>query len=636
MAMADEARLPSSPDFDSTAARQDVPGSNSSKRKFDDGGQAEKESGRTTGFSDRPDSGGAVGNPSAQKHGMYSSVPPPLSGFELAKQKAAQIAARLVGSAPPGAIAGGGDGVKRARSEDNGGDDRAASNGSSHERGYGEVERVSKFHDQPSKFHDQPTKFHDQPTDNPNSYAKVTDFQQTPYHNHQAGYSESRRMDVPNAKVGIVIGKGGETIKNLQYQSGARIQVTRDADADPNAPTRQVEIMGTSEQISRAEQLIKDVIAEAAAGASAAFPTRGFGGPPSGEQVNIRVPNSKVGLIIGRGGETIRSLQSRSGARIQFAIPQESDRDSEQGTLERVVTLIGSKEQTDMASELVKELIDENRVRGPPMHGGYNQPYFRPPGPPPHWGPPGPPPRYPGYGYQQQGPYSGPPHQYPPPPPSQQYGGYSQPPPAGYNPGWNQSTPAPSQQPPQQAGYDSYSQQSQTQQTPQPEATAADGNYGYTQQGYYDGYQQQQPAAYQQQGYQQGYSQPQQGYNQPQEGYSQSQEGYTQPQQGYSEQPQQGYSEQSQQGYNEQQGSYNQPQGYGQQAYNGGYEYNQASQDQQSYSQQGYPQQSYGDPAQYAQSSDGSLQQPVAGSYSHNPTAQSAAPQGIMPSAVQS
>lgn len=60
----------------------------------------------------------------------------------------------------------------------------------------------------------------------------------------------------------MIIGKGGETIKYLQVQSGARIQVTRDADADPGAQFRNVELMGTAEQISKAEQLIKEVIAE--------------------------------------------------------------------------------------------------------------------------------------------------------------------------------------------------------------------------------------------------------------------------------------------------------------------------------------------------------------------------------------
>lgn len=60
----------------------------------------------------------------------------------------------------------------------------------------------------------------------------------------------------------MVIGKGGETIKYIQLQSGAKIQITKDQDADPHSLTRDVELMGTSEQMSHAEQLINDVIAE--------------------------------------------------------------------------------------------------------------------------------------------------------------------------------------------------------------------------------------------------------------------------------------------------------------------------------------------------------------------------------------
>ena len=63
-------------------------------------------------------------------------------------------------------------------------------------------------------------------------------------------------------QVGVIIGKSGDTIKNLQQQSGAKIQVTRDMDADPNSQTRPVELTGTPEQISRAEQMINDVLAE--------------------------------------------------------------------------------------------------------------------------------------------------------------------------------------------------------------------------------------------------------------------------------------------------------------------------------------------------------------------------------------
>nr|XP_023896944.1 far upstream element-binding protein 1-like [Quercus suber] len=69
--------------------------------------------------------------------------------------------------------------------------------------------------------------------------------------------SSSKKIDIPNGRVGVIIRKGGETIKYLQIQSGAKIQVTRDMDANPNSPTRMVELMGTPEQIATDKFVMK-------------------------------------------------------------------------------------------------------------------------------------------------------------------------------------------------------------------------------------------------------------------------------------------------------------------------------------------------------------------------------------------
>lgn len=63
-------------------------------------------------------------------------------------------------------------------------------------------------------------------------------------------------------QVGVLIGKAGDTIRYLQYNSGAKIQITRDADAEPYSATRPVEIIGSLENINKAEKLINAVIAE--------------------------------------------------------------------------------------------------------------------------------------------------------------------------------------------------------------------------------------------------------------------------------------------------------------------------------------------------------------------------------------
>ncbi|XP_006355327.1 far upstream element-binding protein 2 [Solanum tuberosum] len=372
----------------------------------------------------------------------YNTVPPPMDDFQLAKQKAQEIAARLLNTAEP----------KKARVD----------NGS----GFDSVEH--------------------KPFVNPavtNSY----------------GYpGPSKKIEVPNARVGVIIGRGGETIKYLQLQSGAKIQVTRDMDSDPHSRTRGVELVGTPEQIAKAEQLISDVLSEADAGGSGIVSRRITGQVAGAEQFVMKVANNKVGLIIGKGGETIKNMQARTGARIQVIPLHLPPGDT---STERTVQIDGSTEQIEAAKQLVYEVTSENRVRNPGMAGGYPQQGYQTQ-PPASWAPPGAQMQQPGYGYLQPGAYPGPSPQYntsQPPypgyPPQQASGGYAS--------GWDQTT-APNQQTSQAGGaggYDYYSQQAppQQQQTPGGSAASTDTTaYGYNQ-----------PSAT---GYNQGQSYSQDGY----------------------------------------------------------------------------------------------------------------------------
>ncbi|CAN1196209.1 Far upstream element-binding protein 3, partial [Linum perenne] len=175
------------------------------------------------------------------------------------------------------------------------------------------------------------------------------------------GQTTSRKTEVPNDKVGVLIGKGGDTIRFLQQNSGAKIQIMRDADADPRCTTRPVEIIGTLASISKAEKLIHAVIAEASVGGSPSLVARGHPSAQSTgvpDQLEMQVPNEKVGLIIGKGGETIKGLQTKTGARIQL-IPQHLPEGD--GSKERTVRVTGDRAQIEMARELIKEVMSQIR-----------------------------------------------------------------------------------------------------------------------------------------------------------------------------------------------------------------------------------------------------------------------------------
>ncbi|KAL8063222.1 hypothetical protein ABFX02_01G014500 [Erythranthe guttata] len=415
-------------------------GGEQNKRKYEDSPPPVAR--RATGFSSAPDS--AAPPPS------YKNVPPPMSEIELAKQRAQEIAARLLNDADPS---------KRARGENGGGfgggfDAIDAGIGQKH-LGLG---------------------------------------LSTPPQSASYGYpGPNKRIEIPNGRVGVIIGKGGETIKYLQLQSGAKIQVTRDMDSDPNSTSRGVELTGTPDQIAKAEQLISDVLSEAESGGSSVGSRRSTGQPFGAEQFVMKVPNNKVGLVIGKGGETIKSMQATTGARIQVIPLHLPPGDN---SLERTVQIDGSSEQIEAAKLLVEEVTSENRMRNNnSMSGGYSQQGYQARAPT-NWTQnqqqPGS-----GYGYVQPGAYPGPPQ-------------YSQPPYSGYPPqpttGWDQSTAPPQNQGAAQGGnYDYYNQQQQQQTQGAP--TDGSNNYGYGpgygqgygQDGYGGGYQAQ--SGYDQQGY---------------------------------------------------------------------------------------------------------------------------------------
>ncbi|KAI6682254.1 hypothetical protein NL676_036135 [Syzygium grande] len=265
------------------------------------------------------------------------------------------------------------------------------------------------------------------------------------------GHTLTRKIEVPNNKVGVLIGKAGETIRYLQYNSGAKIQIVRDSEADMSSTTRPVELTGSLDSINKAERLIKDVIAEADAGGSPSLVARGIAttyatGPA--EQIEIKVPNEKVGLVIGRGGDTIKGLQTRSGARIQL-IPQHLPEGDE--SKERIVRVSGDRRQIDVATEMIREVMKQT-PRPSPLSGGFSQNAYRSRGPSASsWGPRA---SHPGhmmsYDYQQRGPHTSQNVQYPPP----SYGGYH-PPRSGFSSGWEQR-PSSMQGPPHSGSYDYY------------------------------------------------------------------------------------------------------------------------------------------------------------------------------------
>ncbi|KAL0037800.1 hypothetical protein WJX77_012473 [Trebouxia sp. C0004] len=140
-------------------------------------------------------------------------------------------------------------------------------------------------------------------------------------------------LQIPATLVGKVIGKGGETIKNLQNQSRTRIQIDHTAPGDTKTITITSE---NPDYLEAAKHLIQQVVSDDS---------------PQGEvQRSVECPPGIVGRIIGRGGETIRALQQASQAYIVV------DQNFPEGHL-RKVNISGRADAVERASRMVTELI---------------------------------------------------------------------------------------------------------------------------------------------------------------------------------------------------------------------------------------------------------------------------------------
>lgn len=186
----------------------------------------------------------------------------------------------------------------------------------------------------------------------------------------------STEMQVPRDLVGYIIGRGGETIRDLQVKSGAHIQIVREDEGAPATPHRFVSISGTEEALQKAQTMIQNLIDERMnGGGRGGFRERDdndrmarYGGvnPDGSESMELHIPNERVGLIIGRGGATIKTIQQRTGSSV--TIPQTPDPSNPSM---RLITIRGTMDAKEAAKQEIMAILNDDHHGGRGGGGGF-------------------------------------------------------------------------------------------------------------------------------------------------------------------------------------------------------------------------------------------------------------------------
>mmetsp|Transcript_31289 Transcript_31289/g.89784 ORF Transcript_31289/g.89784 Transcript_31289/m.89784 type:complete len:579 (+) Transcript_31289:95-1831(+) len=137
---------------------------------------------------------------------------------------------------------------------------------------------------------------------------------------------------VPADQIAKIIGKAGAGLKQIREAAGVKIQVQQTA--DPSASTRRVDLIGQTERIIGAFQLVLNK----------AF-TDGTATP------TLLIPSEKAGQVIGKGGDNLKKVREECHVRLQ--LEREPMSDPATGAQERLLTMSGETAQMARALRFI-------------------------------------------------------------------------------------------------------------------------------------------------------------------------------------------------------------------------------------------------------------------------------------------
>ncbi|KAK7948056.1 uncharacterized protein PG986_008942 [Apiospora aurea] len=155
---------------------------------------------------------------------------------------------------------------------------------------------------------------------------------------------------VPDRTVGLIIGRGGETIRDLQERSGCHINIVGENKSVNGL--RPVNLIGSREAAAQAKEHIMEIVDSDSRNVNG-------GGKQDRPLINdsIYVPSEAVGMIIGKGGETIREMQSQTGCKINVS------QSSGPGEVEREIGLVGSRDAISRAKLAIEDKVEAVRQK---------------------------------------------------------------------------------------------------------------------------------------------------------------------------------------------------------------------------------------------------------------------------------
>lgn len=181
----------------------------------------------------------------------------------------------------------------------------------------------------------------------------------------KANVSESDTVQIkvliPSAAVGALIGKGGETMRNLKNDTGCRVQMSKNQEFYHGTTERICFVKGKISSAMIVMSAILEKIQEKVEGhhPSDPFDLKGL---DRTREMKFIVPNTSAGMVIGKNGTSIKEIRETTTANIQ--IYPKAGTDEAKMSLERVITI--GHETNDVLMSAMQKVLE--KVCADPLH----------------------------------------------------------------------------------------------------------------------------------------------------------------------------------------------------------------------------------------------------------------------------
>ena len=145
-----------------------------------------------------------------------------------------------------------------------------------------------------------------------------------------AGAVTSVDLRVEDHEMGRVIGRGGANIRQVMANTATKVKVLRGAGDESESV---IQVTGTKEAVTKAKKMLESV---------------GIGGA----RREVMVMEDQVGIIIGKGGGTMRQIEEETGARLVVE-------GRHPGVSMKVVRIYGTERQAAAAARMLKWKIQD-------------------------------------------------------------------------------------------------------------------------------------------------------------------------------------------------------------------------------------------------------------------------------------